>query len=90
MAMDRRFSSSCLRFNPAHENPNRMIVDRFPVTGAGEAPDMEAIVVGPDGNFWLGSEGNADSRPNLVLKVNVENGEVNDALPYAFSRSSRV
>lgn len=46
-----------------------VIFDRIEVTGASADLDLEGIAVGPDGNFWLGSEGNAGSRPNLVLKV---------------------
>ncbi len=47
-----------------------MIVDRVQVTGASVDLDLEGIAVGPDGDFWLGSEGNAGSRPNAILKVN--------------------
>jgi uncharacterized protein YjiK len=53
-----------------------MIVDRLQVTGATESLDLEGIAVGPDGNFWLGSEGKADTRPNLVLKVDAITGVV--------------
>ncbi|BBO89381.1 esterase-like activity of phytase family protein [Desulfosarcina ovata] len=52
------------------------IVSRLQVTGASESLDLEGIAVDPDGNFWLGSEGNAGSRPNLVLKVNALTGAV--------------
>jgi hypothetical protein len=45
------------------------IIDRVEVTGASSDLDLEGISVGPDGNFWIGSEGNASSRPNLVLQV---------------------
>ncbi|MEJ2407139.1 MAG: esterase-like activity of phytase family protein [Candidatus Thiodiazotropha sp.] len=45
------------------------IVNRTQVSGASESLDLEGIAMGPDGNFWLGSEGNANSRPNLVLKT---------------------
>jgi hypothetical protein len=51
------------------------IVDKVQVTGATAGLDLEGIAVGPDGNFWLGSEGNTGSRPNLVLKVD-PNGAV--------------
>jgi hypothetical protein len=59
------------------------IIDRLSVTGASAALDLEGIAVGPDGCFWLGSEGNSGSRPNLVLKVDPANGIVFDeiALP---------
>ncbi|WP_020587310.1 esterase-like activity of phytase family protein [Desulfobacter curvatus] len=53
-----------------------LIVDRMPVTGASESLDLEGVAVGPDGNFWLGSEGDAADRPNLILKVNPETGAV--------------
>ncbi len=45
------------------------IVDRVQVTGASQSLDLEGIAQGPDGNFWLGSEGNDGSRLNLVLKT---------------------
>jgi hypothetical protein len=46
-----------------------MILDRVAVSGAAQALDLEGIAVGPDGHFWLGSEGNGGSRPNLLLKT---------------------
>ncbi len=52
------------------------IVQRLKVTGAGADLDLEAVAVGPDGRFWLGSEGNGGSRPNLVLKVDPGSGAV--------------
>ena len=67
------------------------ITKRLPVTGASQSLDLEAIAVGPDGNFWLGSEGNADSLPNLILKVDAVTGavlsEVN--LPAALEDNAR-
>jgi hypothetical protein len=45
------------------------IVDRLEVSGASADLDLEGVAIGPDGHFWLGSEGNTGSRPNLVLKV---------------------
>ncbi len=53
-----------------------VIFDRLQVSGASASLDLEGIAVGPDGNFWLGSEGNSGSRPNLVLKVDASNGAV--------------
>jgi hypothetical protein len=56
-----------------------LIVDRLEVTGAGEDLDLEGVAVGPDGSFWVCSEGNAkgdDGRPNLILNVNPETGGV--------------
>lgn len=53
-----------------------IITDRLQITGASATLDPEGIAVGPDGNFWVGSEGNAGSRPNLVLKVDASNGAV--------------
>lgn len=53
------------------------IVDRIQVTGATESLDLEGIAMGPDGNFWLGSEGNTGSRPNLVLKVAADGSVLN-------------
>lgn len=52
------------------------IVDRVAVDGASSALDLEGIAVGPDGALWLGSEGNASSVPNLVLKVDPWTGQV--------------
>jgi len=46
-----------------------MIVDKLQVTGALKALDLEGVAVGPDGDFWLGSEGDDGPLPNLVLKV---------------------
>ena len=52
------------------------ITDRLQVTGASADLDLEGVAVGADGSFWLGSEGNAGSRPNLVLKVDPSTGAV--------------
>lgn len=57
-----------------------VIFDRLQVNGASAGLDLEGIAVGPDGNFWLGSEGNAGSRPNLVLKVDAATGAVLDEI----------
>jgi len=46
-----------------------MITNRLQVTGASKALDLEGIAIGPDGHFWLGSEGNGGSRPNLIVKT---------------------
>lgn len=56
------------------------IVERTRITGASAGLDLEGIAVGPDGAWWLGSEGNAGSRPNLVLKVNPATGAVVDEI----------
>lgn len=53
-----------------------VLFDRLQVTGASAGLDLEGIAVGPDGHFWLGSEGNGGSRPNLVLKVDAVTGDV--------------
>lgn len=52
------------------------IIDRLEVTGASQDLDLEGIAVGPDGSFWLGSEGNTSSRENLVLNVDPATGAV--------------
>lgn len=53
------------------------IVDRLEVTGASGGLDLEGIAVGPDGNFWLGSEGQEEGgRDNLVLQVDSSTGAV--------------
>lgn len=57
------------------------IVDRLQVDGASAPLDLEGIAVGPDGNFWLGSEDNAGSRPNLVLEVDADSGTVLSEIP---------
>jgi len=46
-----------------------MITSKLEVTGASKALDLEGIAVGPDGDFWLGSEGNGSSRPNLIVRT---------------------
>ena len=53
-----------------------IIVDRLQITGASADLDPEGIAVGPSGDFWVASEGNASSRPNLVLKVDPGTGAV--------------
>jgi len=52
------------------------ITERLEVTGASQDLDLEGIAVGPDGSFWLGSEGNTGSRENLVLNVDPVTGGV--------------
>ena len=60
----------------ASRTPAR-IVKRLEVTGASQSLDLEGVAVGPDGNFWLGSEGAAPGgRENLVLKVDAATGVV--------------
>lgn len=53
-----------------------IIIDRLQVIGADESLDLEGIAVGPDGHFWLGSEGKPGTRSNLVLKVDANDGSV--------------
>ncbi len=53
-----------------------VIVDRIQISRASASLDPEGIAVGPDGHFWVGSEGNSGSRPNLVLKVDSTTGGV--------------
>ncbi len=48
------------------------IVDRIQVKGASQGLDLEGIAMGPDGNFWLASEGNTSNLSNLVLKVSAD------------------
>jgi DNA-binding beta-propeller fold protein YncE len=55
------------------------IIDRLEVTGSTDpfGLDLEGIAVGPDGNFWVGSEGgNPGARSNRVLKVDRNTGAV--------------
>jgi hypothetical protein len=59
------------------------IVERLEVSGADDL-DLEGIAVGPDGSFWLASEGAGPTgRANRVLKVNSTTGAVEQeiALP---------
>jgi uncharacterized protein YjiK len=59
-----------------------MITDKLQVTGASAVLDLEGIAVGPDGHFWLGSEGNGGSRPNLIVKTDAGGAVVEEiALP---------
>lgn len=57
------------------DSPAR-IVDRVAVSGASAELDLEGIAVGPDGDLWLGSEGDAANRPNLILRVDPASGVV--------------
>lgn len=68
-----------------------IITDRLQVTGASSSLDLEGIAIGPDGAFWLGSEGNA-SRPNTVLKVDRGSGGVvlEVTLPEALEANART
>jgi len=53
-----------------------LITNRLEVDSEDEL-DLEGVAVGPDGSFWLGSEGQEDGgRENLVLKVDPANGSV--------------
>jgi len=56
--------------SPAH------ITGRTKIQGASAGLDLEGIAVGPDGSWWLGSEGDASARPNLVLKADPATGAV--------------
>lgn len=51
------------------------IVRRLEVTGA-TGLDLEGVAVGPDGNFWVASEGTAASTRNRVLEVDRASGAV--------------
>jgi uncharacterized protein YjiK len=57
-------------------NKPATIVDRTEVTGASADLDLEGVAVGSDGSWWLASEGNSSSRPNLILKVDPATGAV--------------
>lgn len=68
-----------------------LIIDRLEVNSV-DALDLEGIGVGPDGHFWLGSEGQTPGgRENLVLKVDSNTGDVLQriALPEALVDSRR-
>jgi hypothetical protein len=66
------------------------IVRRLEVTGA-TGLDLEGIAVGPDGNFWVASEGTAATTRNRVLKVDRTSGVVLStiALPDALETGRR-
>ncbi len=52
-----------------------LIIDRLEVLSDGL--DLEGVAVGPDGSFWLGSEGQSPGgRENRVLKVDPDTGDV--------------
>lgn len=57
------------------------VIDRLQVSGASASLDLEGIAVGPDGNFWVGSEGNAGTRPNLILEIDPDTGAVLSEIP---------
>lgn len=49
-----------------------VIKERIEVTGASSSLDLEGIAIGPDGSFWLASEGKPGTRNNAILKVDPE------------------
>ena len=53
-----------------------IINKRLLVTGATSSLDLEGIAVGPDGNFWVASEGKPGTRPNAILKIDPASGKV--------------
>ena len=57
-----------------------VIFDRIEVTGASTSLDLEGVAIGPDGAFWLASEGRTGTRPNAILKVD-SNGNVLQEIP---------
>ncbi len=68
-----------------------LITDRLQVTGASSSVDLEGIAVGPDGSFWLGSEGRVGTRPNAILKVDPYTGAVQEEihLPAGLAMNAR-
>lgn len=54
----------------ASSKPAR-IIDRVQVDSEAlsAAPDLEGIAVGPDGSFWLASEGRNGTRPNAIIQT---------------------
>ncbi len=59
-----------------------VIVDRLQVEGDPGDYDFEGIAVGPDGDFWLASEGaNPGGRENLIVRVDPTDGSVLDEIP---------
>lgn len=49
-----------------------VITDRIEVSGTAMSLDMEGIAVGPDGRFWVASEGRDGGRPNALLQVDTD------------------
>lgn len=67
------------------------ITNRVQVSGAFESLDLEGIAMGPDGNFWLASEGKPGTRSNLVLKVAADGTVINEiALPADLEDEART
>lgn len=57
------------------------ITSRLEISGASQGLDLEGIAIGPDGDFWLASEGNlGKGLRNLVLKVNAQTGMVSQEI----------
>lgn len=76
-AVSDTFLSSAFVYTVDVSGEPARIIDRVEVTGASGDLDLEGVAVGPDGNFWLGSEGQtAGGRDNLVLHVNALTGAV--------------
>ena len=53
-----------------------VITDRLVINGSSHSLDLEGIAIDEDGYFWVGSEGNDGTRPNLIVKVDPNNGNV--------------
>jgi len=67
-----------------------LIIDRLQVTGAKSKLDLEGIAIGPDGNFWLASEGNTSDLHNRILKVNSDGEVISEIeLPAELEENSR-
>lgn len=67
------------------------ITERLQVTDASVPLDLEGIAVDGDGTLWLGSEGDGDQIPNLVLSVDPTTGAVLDEyeLPVELAEQAR-
>lgn len=56
-----------------------LVTDVMTVAGASADLDLEGVTVGPDGDLWVASEGNASgSRPNLVLHLDADGAVVEE------------
>lgn len=69
-----------------------LIVDRVQVDSSAlsAAPDLEGIAVGPDGSFWLASEGRNGTRPNAIIKTDPHGNVLAEIqLPAALADNAR-
>ncbi|MCY4641598.1 MAG: esterase-like activity of phytase family protein [Gammaproteobacteria bacterium] len=69
-----------------------VITDRIQVDSSGLSapPDLEGITIGPDGTFWLASEGRSGTRPNAIIQTDSLGNVLQEiTLPDAFAETAR-